>query len=192
VKAISEDAALTEIELEAGPERIESLGDSALIAGFDRESRDSPSTSKFWLETLEVDRSPAIVGSLVIDSRSAVESRSHAFNFTAFGHERIAALPLARVEGAEDWGDVLSAPTEIQYFGIRADLALYARGELSQSVDALGIDDACRASCVDWYGAARPFFVGRRIFGLIDYELIEAEIHDDRIFEIDRASAMPE
>jgi hypothetical protein len=191
VKAISEGAALTEIELEGAPERIESLGDAALIAGVERESRHSPSSSDFWLKTLELDSSPAIVDSIVIASRSAAEFRSHAFNFAAFGDERIAALPVARVEGAKGWGEVLSAPTEIQYFGIRPHLALYAMGELSQSEDALAVDDACRVSCVDWYGAARPFFVGGRIFGLIDYELIEAEAHGGRVFEIDRVSAMP-
>ena len=29
------------------------------------------------------------------------------------------------------------------------------------------------ASCVDWYGNARPIFLGDRMFALLGYELVE-------------------
>ncbi|ANU07786.1 beta-propeller domain-containing protein [Paraurantiacibacter namhicola] len=34
-------------------------------------------------------------------------------------------------------------------------------------------DDGCQASCVDWYGNARPIFLGDRVFALLGYELVE-------------------
>ena len=36
-------------------------------------------------------------------------------------------------------------------------------------------DDGCVASCVDWYGNARPIFLGGRVFALLGYELVEGE-----------------
>jgi len=36
-------------------------------------------------------------------------------------------------------------------------------------------DYKCEVSCVDWYGNARPFFIGDRIFALIASELIELQ-----------------
>jgi hypothetical protein len=47
-------------------------------------------------------------------------------------------------------------------------------GELeAQSEKA--VDDQCRASCVDWYGNARPLFVRDRVFALLGYELVEGK-----------------
>ena len=34
----------------------------------------------------------------------------------------------------------------------------------------------CEVSCIDWYGNARPFFLGGRVFGLMATELVEAEL----------------
>jgi hypothetical protein len=53
------------------------------------------------------------------------------------------------------------------------------------------IEDRCVASCVDWYGNARPLFVGRRVFALLGYELVEGEVRNGRIEEIGRTSFAP-
>ena len=34
-------------------------------------------------------------------------------------------------------------------------------------------DDGCKAWCVDWYGNARPIFLGERVFALLGYEIVE-------------------
>ena len=31
-------------------------------------------------------------------------------------------------------------------------------------------------SCVDWYGNARPIFLGGRVFALLGYELVEGRL----------------
>jgi hypothetical protein len=68
-------------------------------------------------------------------------------------------------------------------------LALRELGEL-QARPAV-VADACRASCVDWYGNARPLFLRGRIFGLLGYEIVEGRITGDRLDEGGRVSFAP-
>jgi len=69
-------------------------------------------------------------------------------------------------------------------------LALRELGEL-QARPPAGADDGCRASCVDWYGNARPLFLGGRIFGLLGYEIVEGQLAGDRLDERGRLSFGP-
>jgi hypothetical protein len=43
--------------------------------------------------------------------------------------------------------------------------------------------DGCRASCVDWYGNARPLFLRGRLIALLGYELVEGRLDEGRIVE---------
>ncbi len=193
VKRIGDDRLPIEIELVEVPERIESLRDSAIIAGFRFESPNwGADPVEFRLSSLQLEPTPKIIDSLVVESFMPEEFRSHAFNFAQFGMERIMALPLAPMETVSPWGSKSTRlPISIHYFGMRPDMTLYPMGAVFQSASALTLDDRCRVSCEDWYGAARPFFIGERIFGLIDYELIEARAFGDEIVELSRTSAMP-
>ena len=51
--------------------------------------------------------------------------------------------------------------------------------------------DNCRASCVDWYGNARPLFFQGRMFALLGYEIVEGEVAAGRIREKRRVSFAP-
>ena len=58
-------------------------------------------------------------------------------------------------------------------------------------------NDQCQASCVDWYGNARPIFLGGRIFALLGYELVEGRMASrgwpgERIEELRRVSFAPQ
>ncbi len=53
------------------------------------------------------------------------------------------------------------------------------------------MNDNCRASCVDWYGNARPLFLRGRIFALLGYEIVEGELEAGKIREKRRASFAP-
>jgi hypothetical protein len=69
-------------------------------------------------------------------------------------------------------------------------------GELRAS-PASHRDDQCRASCVDWYGNARPIFLGDRVFALLGYELVEGRLAwrgwpGERIEELRRVSFAPQ
>lgn len=52
-------------------------------------------------------------------------------------------------------------------------------------------DDGCVASCVDWYGNARPIFMGNRLFALMGYELVEGRMANGAIHEVDRVNFAP-
>jgi hypothetical protein len=54
-----------------------------------------------------------------------------------------------------------------------------------------GMNDGCRASCVDWYGNARPLFLKGRVFALLGYEIVEGRLGADGIREVRRASFAP-
>jgi hypothetical protein len=49
------------------------------------------------------------------------------------------------------------------------------------------VDDKCVASCVDWYGNARPIFYQDRILALLGYELVEGQIASGQLTERSRA-----
>ena len=63
-------------------------------------------------------------------------------------------------------------------------------GELGAEVRGV-VDDRCVASCVDWYGNARPIFMRGRIFALLGYELVEGTLDRGRIREIGRLNYAP-
>ena len=54
-----------------------------------------------------------------------------------------------------------------------------------------GVNDECKASWVDWYGNARPIFIGKRVFALLGYELVEGTFTDNRITERRRVDFAP-
>ena len=67
------------------------------------------------------------------------------------------------------------------------------RGDLSDAGElaaqpSLSQNDGCVASCVDWYGNARPIFWRGRVFALMGYELVEGAEADGRIEERGRVN----
>ena len=66
-------------------------------------------------------------------------------------------------------------------------LQLSELGELV-SHPAEATDDGGRASCVDWYGNARPLFLEDRILALLGYEIVEGRLWNGRIEELRRVS----
>jgi hypothetical protein len=130
---------------------------------------------------------------LLADAREG-ESRSHAFFFhadgtSADGGSGILGLPVARLLQRRGERPVNSAAL---LFLNRADGRLSHAGELAASTGEGGqAADACQASCVDWYGNARPIFIGDRLFGLLGYELVEGTRERGNVREIGRTSFAP-
>ena len=120
------------------------------------------------------------------------ENRSQAFFYrpdNADGSSGILGLPIARQLESQyarflgSAASILFLKRQNRVFGMAGRLDSDARG---------AVDDACRASCVDWYGNARPIFIGDRVFGLMGYELVEGR--QDRggsISEIGRTNFAP-
>ena len=74
------------------------------------------------------------------------------------------------------------------------ELSFAALGAL-QARPGVAADDGCKASCIDWYGNARPIFLGDRVFALLGYEIVEGALSGrgaaERIGERRRISFAP-
>jgi hypothetical protein len=168
-----------------GVDRIEVMGSDALVVG-------SMGPDLAFTTVTLGGRAPAL-GSRYIERGTAEgESRSHAFFFNPDAGARdgsgTIALPVAK-------------PVEERYrrfFGTAAAMLFLRReggrfdpaGELAAK-PAGASDDACQASCVDWYGNARPIFLRGRVFALLGYELVEGRLSGGRISEVDRVNFAP-
>jgi hypothetical protein len=64
-------------------------------------------------------------------------------------------------------------------------------GELTAQSER-AVDDACRASCVDWYGNSRPLFIRGRIIAMLGYELVEGTMRNGRMQELRRVNYSPQ
>ena len=187
VAARVRDGRYTEFPLSHGVGRIEAMGPDALIVGGD--GRDL----LFTPIELRRGREPRLGDRYALPGAQEGESRSHAFFFrpdprSREGETGTLGLPVARA----------AAPEYRRFFGTSAAMLFLHRrergfapaGELAANARGT-VDDACQASCVDWYGNARPIFLGERIFALLGYELVEGEMERSQIRERGRVNFAP-
>ena len=153
-------------------ERIDALGRNAVLVG--NRGDDLHFTSVRLGETAR----PA---SLYVQRGAAQgDERTHGFFYKPRNEdEGIVGLP---VVGRDDSAAVL-------YLRNRA-LRLDRIGRLDAARRNQG-DDGCKASCVDWYGNARPIFIADRTFALLGYELVEGRMGEDGIRERRRVDFTP-
>jgi hypothetical protein len=132
---------------------------------------------------------PWIAEGFARDQATQGELRSHGFFYRADGGRRgILGLPI-REAGRPGFDHLFHDSASILFLKHR-DLVLDALGTLEARPERAA-DDRCRASCVDWYGNARPLFVGKRVFALLGYEIVEGEVAAERILEKRRTSFAP-
>jgi hypothetical protein len=174
-----------ELSLPHAVDRLEVLGRDGLVVG--------GSERGLGFTAVELPRSGrARLGDLYVHPNSAEgETRSHAFFYSPHdseGASGVLGLPVAR----------RADPAMARFFGSSAAMLFLHRSERRFSpagelgaTNAGVADDACQASCVDWYGNARPIFLGRRTFALLGYELVEGRLDDGRIRETARISFAP-
>jgi hypothetical protein len=124
-----------------------------------------------------------------MEGASQGELRSHGFFYKADGpHAGVLGLPV-RGPGRPGYEHLFRESASILFLrntGSRFD----ALGTLRASEEG-ATDDACKASCVDWYGNARPLFFRGRIFALLGYELVEGGLRTGGIQELRRVSFAP-
>ena len=114
------------------------------------------------------------------------ETRSHGF----FYSEKDALLGLPIIGGGERTMRHQLRHTSAAVLYLRnQSLAFAELGTLDARGE--GANDACRASCVDWYGNSRPLFIRNRVFALMGYELVEGRLAADKIVETARVSFNP-
>ena len=161
-------------DLDGPVSRIEAMAGDALVVSHNEGTH---------FTTLDLGgEAPAVSDRFVFADAREAEGRSHAFFFRQDepDGDGMAALPM--LSGAADAADMVFLEREAG--------ALGRFGRL-RSIRRAGTRDDCLASCTDWYGNARPIFLGERIFALLGYELVEGVAADKRIEEIRRVDFTP-
>ena len=165
-----------QIELAHAVDRIEVLGEGALVAGSDGES--------LLISALSLDEAPLVVSRLTRPGATQGETRSHGFFFKPdLDGGGVLGLPI-RLDG-EAYQHLFQGSAEVMFVRVSPGLGLSPLGALAAS-DAGALEDNCQASCVDWYGNARPIFFRGRVFALLGYELVEGVIDDEAMVELGR------
>jgi len=166
-------ASVQDVSLDHPVERIDALGSDAILVG-------SKGADLHFTSVLLKGDAP-VVGKYVQANAAQGDQRTHGFFYRPDSDTAgVVGLPIERHGG--DSAAVL-------YLRNRA-LQLSKLGSLESHAKA-GIDDACKASCVDWYGNARPIFIGSRVFALLGYELVEGRVDAEAITERRRADFAP-
>ncbi|HEY1612982.1 MAG TPA: beta-propeller domain-containing protein [Rhizomicrobium sp.] len=178
--------AITQLPLDHAIDRIEAMGRDAVVIG----SGDDKLV--FTAIELSAGRKP-LVGDRYALEASQAETRSHAFFFSRdpwseWSNNGVLGLPVARP--ARTAYHQLFENSAAMIYLRRQDHRFMPLGELAASEEGI-VDDRCTASCVDWYGNARPIFLGDRTFALLGYELVEGRRGRDAIHELRRVSFAP-
>lgn len=170
---------------DAGVDRIEPMGPDALAVG----GEEAVAFNTIALTGPE----PVLSDRYVMPAAREAERRSHAFFYQSDaaspdGASGVLGLPVMRdFEG--DSSDLFGQSADMTYLR-RSAGRLRPLGTLQSRPDKV-MDDGCVASCVDWYGDARPIFAGDRIFALLGYELVEGRERGGRIREMGRVGFAP-
>ncbi|HEU4769686.1 MAG TPA: beta-propeller domain-containing protein [Pyrinomonadaceae bacterium] len=164
-----------------GVDRIEQMGSDAVVVGTD--GKDLHFTS------VRLGQWPEIVSRYTRKGASQGELRSHGFFYKPEGDESgTLGLPIS-VPGRPGYEHLFQDSAAILF--LRNDSLQFREvGELGAQPEK-AINDRCRASCVDWYGNARPLFLRGRVFALLGYELVEGTLDDGRMKELRRVNYAP-
>jgi hypothetical protein len=172
---------ITRLVLPHGTDRIEPMGSDAVVVGADE--RDLHFTG------IRLDHSPAVAQRYTLSNAAQGELRSHGFFYRPDGDRSgVLGLPL-RGAGQSGYVHLFQGSASILFLR-NHDGRFDPLGTLEAEDNGAG-DDACKASCIDWYGNARPLFIRDRIFGLLGYELVEGRMEGSRITAQRRISFAP-
>ena len=167
--------------LSHGVDRIEPMGRHSVVVGTD--GRDLHFTS------VRLGPWPEVADDYVRKGASQGELRSHGFFYKPESQDSgLLGLPVSE-PGRPGYRHLFENSAGILFLKNNA-LHFDEAGELEAQSERAK-DDACRASCVDWYGNARPLFLRGRIFALLGYELVEGSVKNGRIHEMRRVSYAP-
>ncbi|HAH09671.1 MAG TPA: hypothetical protein DCL48_06185 [Alphaproteobacteria bacterium] len=178
---------VVELPLTHGIDRIEVMGRDAVVIGAD--SRDL----HFQAVTLQEAWQPKLGSRYTLPGATQGETRSHAFYFKpepspGDPDAGLLGLPVAR-PARPAYKQLLENSAAIIFLE-RAAGQFNPLGELGAQDEGVR-DDGCEASCVDWYGNARPIFMQGRIFALMGYELVEVTRARGAIRETRRITFAP-
>jgi hypothetical protein len=175
------EGAVTALPLPHGVDRIEVMGGDAVVVGTDGQN--------LHFSAIRLGGRPEVAQRYVSAGASQGELRSHGFFYKPDGRDSgILGLPI-RGPGRPGYAHLEEGSASVLFLRNRAS-RFEELGELAAGSGGDG-DDGCRASCVDWYGNARPLFLRGRIFALLGYEIVEGAVDGGRIRETHRISYAP-
>jgi beta propeller domain-containing protein len=170
-----------QLSLAHGVDRIEQMGSDAMVVGTDGKN--------LHFTSVRLGESPTVVDRYTRASASQGELRSHGFFYKPDGSDSgTLGLPIS-VPGRPGYRHLFDESAAILFLR-NESLRFEEVGELTAKPEK-AVNDACRASCVDWYGNARPLFVRGRVLALLGYEIVEGTLDDNRMRELQRVSYAP-
>jgi len=170
--------AVTPVVLPHRVDRLDAIGPDAVVVG--------QGAGYLGFSAIGLGATPRLAAAYRLPDAAEGESRSHAFFFQPdardpAGRSGLLGLPVSRqfklARGFQQSAAVVFLRRDGRDLGPNGELAA-SRGEQR--------DDDCRASCVDWYGNARPIFRGARVFALLGYELVEGRAVPGSMTEVGR------
>lgn len=176
----AEPGTVQTLSLPHGVERIEAMGRHAVVIG--------AAGKDLLFSSVLLDRDISVPHRFARENAAQGETRSHGFFYKAETEENgIVGLPVVgRLPGYRQLREASAAVLFLRNEG----LMFNELGELTAKPVASQKDN-CRASCMDWYGNARPLFLKNRVFALIGYEIVEGRLGYDSISEIRRVTFAP-
>ncbi len=172
---------VTRVGLRHGVDRIESMGGHSVVVGTDGKN--------LHFTPVRLGSRPSAARSYVRANASQGELRSHGFFYKPKGKDTgLLGLPISE-PGRPGYEHLFRNSASILFLKNNS-LRFTELGTLGARPEAAK-DDGCKASCVDWYGNARPLFLKGRLFALLGYEVVEGRFQDGRIRESRRISFAP-
>ena len=160
-------------------DRIEVLGGDAIVIGTNQDD-------DLLYSGVRLNGTPRVVQSYIQADAEQGELRSHGFFYDS--ERGVFGLPV-RSSGAGGSAHLKANSAGITFIANARDrFDLIGVLQTEEDEDE---EDGCVASCVDWYGNARPLFIGDRVFALLGYELIEGKSSGGRIREKARVDFAP-
>lgn len=170
-----------QVPLPHGIDRIEVMGGDAVVVGAD--ARDLHFTG------IALRGRPRVAQRYVQRGASQGELRSHGFFYRPDDEDSgTLGLPI-RGPGRPGYEHLFDESASILF--LRNENARFREVGQLASRPELAVDDHCVASCVDWYGNARPLFLRGRVFALLGYEIVEGALTAGRLRELRRVSYAP-
>jgi len=175
-----------EVKLKHGVTRFDRMGTDGIAIGPAKDGA-------LGFSSLSLGQSVNLEDTTMLAAATEGETRSQAFFFKPDAGSRdglsgTIGLPVSR-RLERDGSEFLGSGSAIAFLR-RENRSLRQAGELAARTENAS-DDNCIASCVDWYGNARPIFMGGRIFALMGYEIVEGAMDEGRIKEQRRVSFAP-
>jgi hypothetical protein len=175
------DGFLRRLSLVHGVDRIEQMGTDAVVVG--------TSGKDLHFTSIRLGPTPEVADRYTRKDASQGELRSHGFFYKPDGpNSGTLGLPIS-TPGRPGYKHLFEQSAAILFLRNNS-LHFEEVGELAARPER-AVDDACRASCVDWYGNARPLFVRGRVLALLGYEIVEGFLDDGRVHEMRRINYAP-